>query len=196
MKLKNATETNLIISDIQDGEPELTVDGIEVAQFIHLLLRNDKIRGVIDTITAKVILILGRFDPSRKSVLDAMRRELRSRDYLPIIFDFEKPTSRDTVETISTLAHMSRFVIADLTEAKSVLQELQRVVPSLPSVPVQPLLLDSDYEPGMLDHFKNFHSFLQIYRYRDLDELVRGLSQYVIEPAEMRVKKVKAIVAE
>ena len=85
-----------------------------------------------NALTSKVVLILGRFTPERKVVLDAIREELRRRHYLPVLFDFVKPT-------ISTLAHMARFVIADLTDAKSVLQELQAIVPLSPSVPVQPL---------------------------------------------------------
>jgi 5-methylcytosine-specific restriction endonuclease McrBC regulatory subunit McrC len=99
-----------------------------------LLLNNQKIRHVIDTITSKVVLILGRFTPERKAVLDAIRKELRQRDRLPVLFDFEKPTNRTTEETVSTLAHMVRFVIADLTDAKSVLQELRSIVPNSPSV--------------------------------------------------------------
>jgi hypothetical protein len=47
-------------------EPAVTVDNIEVAQFISLLLHNEKIRDVIDTITSKVVLILGRFTDERK----------------------------------------------------------------------------------------------------------------------------------
>ena len=70
------------------------------------------------------MLILGRFTDERKAVLDALRDELRKRDYLPILFDFDKPTSRNTVETITLLARTARFVIADISDAKSVLQEL------------------------------------------------------------------------
>ena len=61
------------------GEPEVTTDDLEVAQFIYLLLHNEKLQRVIDTITSKVVLILGRFSlPERKQVLDALRDELRN----------------------------------------------------------------------------------------------------------------------
>ena len=70
-----------------------------------------------------------------------------------MLFDFEKPRSQTTLETILTLAHLARFVIADVTDAKSVLQELQAVVPFNPSVPVQPLILVTQEEPGMFDFF-------------------------------------------
>jgi hypothetical protein len=131
-------------------EPEITVDNIEVAQFIYLMLNNQKIRNVIDTITSKVVLILGRFTDERKAVLDALRDELRKRNYLPILFDFDKPTSRNTDETITLLARMARFVIADISDAKSVLQELRAIVPELSSVPVQPVIIASQDEPGCL----------------------------------------------
>jgi hypothetical protein len=42
------------------GEHAVTVDNIEVAQFIYLMLHNQKIRDVIDTITSKAVLILHR----------------------------------------------------------------------------------------------------------------------------------------
>src|SRR6516164_3265726 len=103
-------QRNLIITTLR--EPEITVDDIEVAQFIYLMLNNKKIRDVIDTITSKAVLILGRFTNERKAVLDALREELRQRKYLPILFDFEKPRSRNTDETITLLARMARFVVA------------------------------------------------------------------------------------
>jgi uncharacterized protein YjbI with pentapeptide repeats len=158
LNLEGATQSNLVIT--HSNEPAIQVDSIEVAQFIYLLLNNAKIRHFIDTITSKVVLILGRFTQERKAVLEAMREELRRRDYLPVLFDFEKPRSRTAVETVSTLAGMARFIIADITDAKSVLQELQEVVPRNPSVPVQSLLLASQEEPGMFAFFRCYPWFL------------------------------------
>ena len=154
VKSEGAIQRDLIITP--DYAPAITVDNLEVAQFIYLLLNNQKIRHVIDTITSKVVLILGRFTPERKAVLDAIRDELRKRDYLPVLFDFDKPVNRDITETVSTLAHMAKFVIADITDAKSIPQELMAIVPALPSVPVQPLLLASQREYGMFEHFKRY----------------------------------------
>jgi hypothetical protein len=119
--------------------PAITVDNIEVAQFIYLMLNNQKVREVIDTITSKAVLILGRFTEERKPVLEALRQELRQRKYLPILFDFAVPATRDITETVSLLARMARFIIADLTDPSSIAKELEAIVPHL-AVPVQPVL--------------------------------------------------------
>ncbi len=58
---KDTKQQNLIIT--HPREPKVMVDNIEVAQFIYLLLHNQNIRDVIDTITSKAVLILGRFKP-------------------------------------------------------------------------------------------------------------------------------------
>ena len=62
------------------------------------------------------MLILGRFTDERKPVLDALREELRKRDYLPILFDFAVPAKRDITKSVSLLARMARFVIAGLKQ--------------------------------------------------------------------------------
>jgi uncharacterized protein YjbI with pentapeptide repeats len=187
LKLEGANQQNLNVSDY--GEPTIMVDNLEVAQFVYLLLNNEKIRQVIDTITSKAVLILGRFTADRKRVLDAIRDELRQCGYLPIVFDFEKPAGRDLTETISTLAHMARFIIADITEAKSIPQELQAIVPNLPSVPVQPLLLKSDREYGMFEHIRRYPWVLGTYYYDNLNELLASVEEKVISPAEAKVRE-------
>jgi hypothetical protein len=187
VRLKGAIQSNLVITPRRDSP--IQVDNLEVAQFIYLLLNNQKIRSVIDTITSKVVLILGRFTPERKVVLDAIRNELRKRDYLPVLFDFEKPASRNLTEMVSTLAHMARFVIADITDAKSIPQELMAIVPNMPSVPVQPLLLASQQEYGMFEHFRNFPWVLEEVLYDDQQTLLAELSETVIAPAEAKAKE-------
>lgn len=185
--LTGTQERDLIIS--RRGDPEITVDNLEVAQFIYLLLNNNKIRRVIETVTSKVVLILGRFTPERKDILDAIRDALRSLDYLPILFDFDRPASRDITETVSLLAHMSRFVIADITDAKSIPQELQLIVPNLPSVPVQPLLLATQSEYGMFEHFKRYPWVLPTFIYNNENELLKVIKDKAIGPAETKAKK-------
>ena len=185
LKLEGSRQQNLIIT--RADEPEITVDNIEVAQFIYLMLHNQKIRDVIDTITSKAVLILGRFTDERKAVLDALREELRKRNYLPILFDFDKPTSQTTDETITLLARMARFIIADVSDAKAVLQELRAIVPDLPSVPVQPVIAATQEEPGMFDFYRNFRSFLPVHHYASQDQLLADLGEKVIRPAELKV---------
>lgn len=187
LKLGGAKQVDLIITP--RGEPTITVDNLEVAQFVCLLLNNEKIRDTFDTITSKVVLILGRFTKKRKPVLDAIRDALRRRNYLPVLFDFDKPSSRDMTESISTLAHMASFVIADITDARSIPQELEHIVPGLPSVPVQPLLQASAVEYSMFEHFKRYPWVLEIYHYKNADELLVSLEQKVIAPAEAKVRE-------
>jgi hypothetical protein len=188
LSLEGAVQNNLIIQR-SDKDPPITLDDLEVAQFIYLLLNNQRVRKVIDTITSKVVLVLGRFTPERKAILDALRDELRRRNYLPILLDFEKPTHRDLTETVSTLAHMARFVIADITDAKSIPQELLAIVPNLPSVPVQPILLASQQEYGMFEHFRRFPWVLEPFLYEDQDRLLAVLTDKVIGPAETKAKE-------
>ena len=78
VQLEGAIQSNLVIT--QEGQSVIQVDNLEVAQFVYLLLNNERIRHVIDTITSKVVLILGRFTEERKAVLDAIREEFRRRD--------------------------------------------------------------------------------------------------------------------
>jgi hypothetical protein len=139
VSLKGTVQHDLVITDPISKEPQITLDNLEIAQFVHLLLRNATLRSVIDTITSKVVLILGRFSRSGKRVLDAIRSEARTNNLLPVLFDFAGPSARDTTETISTLAHLARFVVVDLSSPRSVPHELQAFVPAL-SVPVLPII--------------------------------------------------------
>jgi len=178
---------NLIItSPWNANESIITVDDLQVAQFIYLLLNNKTLRNVIETITSKAVLILGNFKSDRKAVLDALKEELRKRNYLPILFDFEASDKRDLPETISTLAHLAKFIIADITDAKSIPQELQLIVPNLPSVPVLPLLLSSQSEYGLFKHFPRYPWVLPTFNYTDTEEIIGSICEKIITPLEIK----------
>ena len=148
-----------------------------------------KIREVIDTITSKVVLILGRFTPERKRTLDALRDALRAKNYLPVMFDFEKPAHRGFTETVSTLAHLARFVIADLTDPKSIPQELTAIIPGLISVPIRPLLLGGQKEWAMFSDLVRYQNVIQPLHYTDDAMLMGCLDSDVIGPAERKAQE-------
>ena len=135
VQLEGAKQDGLIITS--DDEPTITVDNLEVAQFIYLLLNHKKLRDVFNAVTERGVLILGRFGGGGLEVLQAIAAKLRDDKYLPIIFDFERPQDRNFTETVKTLAGLSRFIIADLS-GPSVPQELYATIPhfKIPFVPI------------------------------------------------------------
>ena len=189
VRLEGAIQSNLVIT--LPHESPIQVDHLDVAQFIYLLLNNQKIRSVIDTISSKVVLILGRFKPERKVVLDAIRDELRKRDYLPVLFDFEKPASKDLTGTICTLANLARFIIADLTDPSCVPHELATVVPGT-VVTVQAIILEGQQEYAMFpDLMTRYHWVLEPVQYKSQELLIGQLSERVIAPAEAKAKELE-----
>jgi len=183
-QLDGAEQVNLRITP--SSEPLITVDSLKVAQFLYLVLHNDEIPNIIDTLTSKVVLILGLLTPERKAVLDALREGLRQSNYVPVLVDFEGPSERNFTEIMTVLAHMARFIIADLTEPASIPQELEAVVHHL-QVPVQPLIAQGAKPDAMFSYYRLFSWVLAVHRYASLDDLLTSLGEKVIAPAEAKV---------
>ena len=183
VKLDDAKQANLVIT--QAGEPKITVDNLEVAQFIYLIINNKKIQKVIDTITSKIVLILGNFSPERKQILYTLKDELRNHDYTPILFDFDRPLSRDLIETVILLAHLSRFIIADITSVRSVPNELQAIIPNL-AVPILPLLQNNETEYGMFTDQYKYDWVLDVQTYQDKNDLLSSISSTLLPIVEKK----------
>ena len=79
------------------------------------------------TSSALASSVSGTVRPS--ALLEAIADKLRALDYLPIVFDFDRPTDRDLTETVKVLAGLSLFVVVDITNPRSVPLELQATVP-------------------------------------------------------------------
>jgi hypothetical protein len=181
LKLEGASQTDLRIGELRADR--IAVDDLEVAQFIHLLLHSPKIRTVIDTVGRRGVLLLGRFTDDRKPVLEAMRGELRRLGYLPIVFDFERPTERDLAETVMVLAGMSLFIVADITSPRSSPLELQATVPDY-MIPFVPILQAGEQPFSMFTTLQNkYHWVLDVLEYDSIEQLIATFDTHVVGPA-------------
>lgn len=161
----------------------------ERAQTIEGLAERFDGEGVsrmLSDIAARSVLILGRFTTQRKAILDAIRKALATppRQYIPIVFDFDKPSDRTLIGSILRFASVSRFVIADLSDPKSVPAELQAIVPQFLSLPVIPIIEATHREYPVADDILSRQSVKPVVPYRDEAHLMAILDAQIIAPAE------------
>jgi hypothetical protein len=205
LKLEGAKQQNLIITrqdepkitidniKVAQFQPEITVDNIEVAQFIYLLLHNEKIRDVIDTIGKKGVLLLGRFTEGRMLVLKQLRDKLRDLGFVPMVFNFDKPKTKDFTETVGLLAKLSKFVIVDLTAPRSAPLELQATVPQC-MVPFAPIIQQPQKPFSMFVDLQNKYDWVlqPVVGYPSVEQLVEVLEDKVVRPAEAKFNELLA----
>lgn len=180
----NTKQYNLIVT--RENQPIITVDDIEVAQLIYLFIHNANIRRIFDVLTSKAVLILGRFTDERKEVLEAVAESLRQLDYVPIIFDFDPSENRDLTETIELLARLCRFIIADITDSKSIIQELSLIVRATPSIPIQPIMKRGEIPWSMYKHLTRYPWVLDTIEYESLASLVSNFDKTIVQQVELK----------
>jgi hypothetical protein len=149
-----ADESGLVCTPF--GQPTVSVDTLAMAQFVYLLLSRAEIRSAVETITSKVVLILGRFTDTTKTRLDELAHSLRLTGLVPIMYDFDGPATRDHTETVMTMASLAKVVVADLSDPRSVPHELATIIPHFPSVPVVPIIGRSEQPYGMFEHLQRY----------------------------------------
>jgi uncharacterized protein YjbI with pentapeptide repeats len=193
VELTDAEQRDLVVS--KHDEPAITVDDLELAHFIYQILKYDSVRRILDTVTSKTVLLLGRFTPERKQILYRIRDRLREGGYSPVVFDFPGPEDRDVTETVTTLARLCRFIIADLTEPSSIPKELEAIA-LRHAVPIQPLIEGNELPYSMFKDYWKYDWILEVNRYADEGALIAAFDELVMRPAEAKaselaVKKAK-----
>jgi len=142
----------------------------------------------LSRVTDKTVLILGRFTPERKAVLDAVRDQLVRDEYDPVIFDFPLPPGKTPSETILLLAQVSRFIIADLTSPRGIPHELQMIAPL--RVPIHAIILSSEREYEFFQDLLQYPWISGPFRYDTQDHLIRTLRTGVVAPLEAKLKDI------
>ena len=112
---------------IQQGKIPMTVDDIELAQFVYYLNDPKKMRDTLNILNDKGVLLLGRFKDGGLERLYSIREWLQRKGYMAMIFDFARPDNLSLTETVVTMAGLSKFIFVDLPGA-SVPAELQAVL--------------------------------------------------------------------
>lgn len=188
IQLQGTRQTNLRITS--EDEPAITVDSLEVAQFIYLHLHNEYIRDVIQTIGKRVVLVLGRASESQKPVLEAIQESLRRNRYIPVLFDTRTSMSGQLLETVTELAHLARFTIVELTDTNAILAEILPHLLRHTTVPVKPVQLEGREGDPMasFDRRREDDSLLETCWYKDLDDLCEAFEARVVAPAEAKAK--------
>jgi len=172
--LLSSKKANHVPDDSLAGGDFLIAHDLDSAAFLYLLADNPRISAAFDQLNRSVVLILGKFTKGGLGRLRTMKNELRGK-YAPIVFDFSQQERRSLTETVGALAHMSCFVIADLTNAGSVPQELSHIIPFLPSVPVVPLLPPSRAPYSMFEHWLRYPWVLDPVEYgNDFKDFVKN----------------------
>jgi uncharacterized protein YjbI with pentapeptide repeats len=181
-----AQASDLVITPA--SEPPITVDDLAVAQFVYLLLNNENVRRVVETVGSRGVLILGRFTSARKAVLEALRERLRALGFVPMLFDFEKPAQRDFEETVKVLCGLSRFVIADITNPSSSPLELEATIPEY-MLSFVPIIAAGERPFAMFEGLARKHFWVtDTFAYPSTEVLLDALETRIV-PAVERVER-------
>ncbi|MCK7483899.1 MAG: pentapeptide repeat-containing protein [Candidatus Moduliflexus flocculans] len=173
-------------------QPVLSVDSLQTAQLVGMLLHHETARYEVFSITLNTVLVIGRFLPERKPVLAAIKEALRGGDYSPLVLDFHLPGSGDKNEIVKTLGRMSRFVIADLTGDRRISDTLDAVVHFLPSIPIQPIGQSDGGGQGQPDsHWRKYRWVQPLWRFKDPDDLAARIGREVVAPAEQKAAEIR-----
>jgi uncharacterized protein YjbI with pentapeptide repeats len=181
VNLEDAKQDGLVIT--RAGEPPVQVDALELAQFVNLLLDNQKLRRIIDTLTSRVVLVIGEFGTRRRGIIEAIRRAIRERGLLPLVVDLDGLADPDPAHTVTLLARVARYVVADLQASGVVARALDAFVPDV-AVPVIRLVPGGQtHEPGGTGAWR--YPWLQKpVRYTGAQDLERVLARNAFDNAE------------
>ncbi len=187
--LNEATnQQNLVVTDWD--EPSVSLDNFHIAQFMYLLLHTPQITQIFEAVTSRFVLIIGHFTPERNPVSEALRAELRKHQYIPLLLDIQKPDAAPFMDMLSILAHISRFMLVDVTAPRLILESVENLIQHT-TAPLQPLFLSAtpeEQEPPMLASLRaQYPTVLKTYRYAAHEQLSNEFDSHILSPVRRKL---------
>ena len=146
------------------------------------------------TAPINAVLIFGFFGTDRVENRDALREELRRRDYVPLVFPFTRPPHSNTADIIRAVAPLTRFAIAEMTASPDIEAELAVTLElflSQTRVPLVPLsLLFVSTSTLDMELHRKYPSVLRPHAYQDSDELHKSFDMVVTRPVAAKLREI------
>jgi uncharacterized protein YjbI with pentapeptide repeats len=187
---ETTNQQDLILTDWD--EPIVSIDDLAIAQFLYLLLHNPKIPHLFQTLPSQLAILLGRFGPERKVLLDVLRNALRQHDYLPVLLDFHRPANQDFTHLITALTRLARFIIVDFTQPKTILNSAVYIIRTT-LLPFQPIFTQADQqEPPMLQTLRrHYKTVLDTVCFTTPQEIARSFQSQIMVPVDMKFRELE-----
>jgi uncharacterized protein YjbI with pentapeptide repeats len=158
--LKGAyTEQDYVDAADSFGTPQLiAVDHLKTAQLIDLLI-GWQFEELANIRISNAVPIIGHFTETRLPLLNETKKQLRRHRYIPILFDFDGPITKDIAENLSKLARLCSFTVVDITilddvlkkfHADPVMQQSEEVAQT--ALGFAPGEIDVSFKIVLLDH--------------------------------------------
>jgi HEAT repeat protein len=138
----------------------------------------------------KAVLILGSATKDQIAVFAMVQRQLHALGYMPIHLDLAKPNWSQEKAALA-VARIVRFVIVDFTVGGLSIQLIRDIVSKTDDIPLVPVRQIGGIIPSTLSQMKAEHNcILNVYVYKDADDLFNALRERVIEPAEAKIEEI------
>ncbi len=175
-----------VIERLREIAGASTKGGSATARLLLEALSKRTISSVLEEVQKSLVLLLGNFSDPNIERLSLLQAALERRGFHPVIFNFAPPAYADLGETIRLLAGLAGFVVAEMSERRSVAMELQLLAHQL-SVPIVPVIA-KDQEPLALfrDFIGKYDWVLPPRVYEDINSLVKNLDEVIIVPAQRK----------
>lgn len=164
----------------------LALNDLKIGPALFEVVRNDALPRLFELLSSKLVLILGRFAPAAsKERLERLRAEIGRRGYIAVVVDWELQGRFNATTIVSAISMCSRFIVADVTDARTVIAEVREALAQRP-VAIQPLLLFGSPEPAFLRWARTdkYQQLLPTITYRDINDLIAKLDDEIIPACE------------
>ena len=124
--------------------------------------------------------------------ISKLKKAVRNGNLSPIVMDFDCPTTLDLIEAIILLSFLSKFIIVDLTNPKSVPAELQAILSTL-MIPVVPIIRQNRKPHSSFSFASKFKWVLPILEYEKIEDIEQAFEEAILGPATKMYNEICAI---